>query len=107
MRYHPFLALSVLPAGLRAIATALPPRWGSMRMKHAWNSIPENWESLGHPPAGTTIDLHIALKPHREDALVETLFEVSDPAHPKYVVHYSAHGYTHAYRRAIADMGYT
>ena len=34
---------------------------------------------------GTTIDLHIALKPERENALIETLYEVSDPKLPKRV----------------------
>ncbi|KAH9173729.1 peptidase S8/S53 domain-containing protein [Lactarius sanguifluus] len=56
-------------------------RWEHMRSKHSWNTIPENWESLGLPPADTMIDLYIALKPYRKNALVDALNEVSDPGH--------------------------
>ncbi|KAH9008580.1 subtilisin-like protein [Lactarius deliciosus] len=55
-----------------------------MHIKHSWNAVPRNWESLGHPPSGTTIDLYIALKPQRENALVDALYEVSEPGHPRY-----------------------
>jgi tripeptidyl-peptidase-1 len=41
---------------------------------------------LGHPPDGATIDLHIALKPDRETALIDALQEVSQPRHPKHVL---------------------
>ncbi|KAH9168797.1 subtilisin-like protein [Lactarius sanguifluus] len=60
-----------------------------MRVKHAWEAIPENWESLGIPSAGTTINLHLALKPHREKALVTALYEVNSPGHSKYGLHLS------------------
>jgi tripeptidyl-peptidase-1 len=40
---------------------------------------------LGHPPNGTTIDLHIALKPQRENVLIDALHEVSQPGNPKQV----------------------
>ncbi|KAH9160723.1 subtilisin-like protein [Lactarius sanguifluus] len=60
-----------------------------MRTKHSWKTIPENWESLGLPIADTTIDLYIALKPYRENALVDALNEVSDPRHPRYGMHLS------------------
>ncbi|KAH9164296.1 subtilisin-like protein [Lactarius sanguifluus] len=55
-----------------------------MHVKHSWNAVPRNWESLGHPPSGTTIDLYIALKPQRENAVVDALYEVSEPGHPRY-----------------------
>jgi tripeptidyl-peptidase-1 len=42
---------------------------------------------LGHPPNGTTIDLHIALKPQRENVLIDALHEVSQPGNPKYGAH--------------------
>ncbi|KAH9029453.1 subtilisin-like protein [Lactarius hengduanensis] len=60
-----------------------------MKVKHAWDAVPNNWESLGHPPNQTTINLHLALKSHREDALVEALYEVSDPEHSRYGAHLS------------------
>ncbi|KAF8258987.1 subtilisin-like protein [Lactarius quietus] len=46
-----------------------------------------NWESLGPPPVGTTINLHIFLKLHHENALIDALYEVSNPEHVKYGAH--------------------
>jgi len=57
-------ALAVRPLGCLATPLGLP--LDNMRVKHTWDATPENWESLGYPPAGTTIDLRIALKPHCE-----------------------------------------
>ncbi|KAI9439772.1 subtilisin-like protein [Lactarius indigo] len=87
MHYHLLSVLFTLTAViLGCLAT---PRWDDLRVKHAWKAVPENWECLGFPPAGTTINLHVALKPHRENALVEALYEVSSPRHPKYGLHLS------------------
>ncbi|KAH8991285.1 subtilisin-like protein [Lactarius akahatsu] len=83
--------LSTAPLG--GIATS---PWGDMRSKHSWKTIPENWESLGLPPTDTMIDLYIALKPYRENALIDALNEVSDPRHPRYGVHLS--------REQVADI---
>ncbi|KAH9165954.1 peptidase S8/S53 domain-containing protein [Lactarius sanguifluus] len=83
MRYHwipVLLLLSTVP--LSGIATS---RWDDMRPKHSWKTIPENWECLGLPTPSTMFDLYIALKPYRENALVDTLNEVSDPGHPRHV----------------------
>ncbi|KAI9444519.1 subtilisin-like protein [Lactarius indigo] len=80
---------SVLAAVPFTLASPLAPRWDDLQVKHAWNTVPKNWECQGHPPEGTTIDLRIALKPHRENALTDTLYEISDPAHPKYRMHLS------------------
>jgi hypothetical protein len=77
-----FVTVLAAPLGL---TTSLSPRWDDMRSKHSWGSIPEKWECQGHPPVGTIIDLRIALKPHRESALIDALYEVSDPNHSKYV----------------------
>ncbi|KAF8266364.1 peptidase S8/S53 domain-containing protein [Lactarius quietus] len=76
MRYYLFSVLSVLAAD-----------WDIMQMKHAWNSVPMNWENLGAPPAGTTITLNIFLKPRHENALIDALYEVSDPENLKYGAH--------------------
>jgi tripeptidyl-peptidase-1 len=78
--------LTVVPLGF---ATPPSPCWDDMRLKHSWDSIPEKWECQGHPPAGTTIDLRVALKPHRKNALIDALYEVSDPSHSKYGAHLS------------------
>ncbi|KAF8264268.1 subtilisin-like protein [Lactarius quietus] len=88
MRYYLFSVLSFLNAGFLAALTApLSHDWDIMHVKHAWNSVPMNWESLGNPPVGTTINLHIFLKPHHENALIDALYEVSTPKHPKYGAH--------------------
>ncbi len=79
--------LSVLSAGsLCILATPHSPLWDDMKVKHAWNAVPENWEILDHPPAGTTINLYLALKSHRENALIDALYEVSNPRHPRHVL---------------------
>ncbi|KAF8259949.1 subtilisin-like protein [Lactarius quietus] len=88
MRYYLFSVLFVLTTGLLAsLTTPVALDWDIMRMKHAWNSTPMNWESLGPPPVGTTINLHIFLKPDQENALIDALYEVSNPEHPKYGAH--------------------
>ncbi|KAH8981856.1 subtilisin-like protein [Lactarius hatsudake] len=89
MRYHWLYALSFLTATpLADFATPIDP-WGNMRVRHTWSAIPADWETLGGPPAGTTIDLYIALNPHQENALIDALYEVSDPKHPRYGAHLS------------------
>ena len=77
-------ALAVRPLGCLATPLGLP--LDNMLVKHTWDATPENWESLGYPPAGTTIDLRISLKPHHENALIDALYEVSSPNHPRHVV---------------------
>ncbi|KAH9031600.1 peptidase S8/S53 domain-containing protein [Lactarius deliciosus] len=87
MRYRWISVLFLLSAvPLDGLATS---RWEDMRFKHSWKTIPENWESLGLPPADTVIDLYIALKPYRENALIDALNEISDPRHPRYGAHLS------------------
>ncbi|KAH9040828.1 subtilisin-like protein [Lactarius hengduanensis] len=84
MRHHLISVLSVIAAILLgSLAKPFSPRWDDMRIKHSWNAVPENWESLGNPLSGTTIDLYVALKAHRENALIDTLHQVSDPNHPR------------------------
>jgi len=88
MRCHQLSVLFVLAAAIFAnFARPLAPSWDDLRVKHTWEAVPPNWETLGHPPAGTTIDLHVALKPHHENALADALHEVSDPRSPKYVLY--------------------
>jgi tripeptidyl-peptidase-1 len=85
MYWLPVLPVAVLAAIPFGLTTPLSPRWDDMRVKHVWGSIPEKWECRGHPPVGTTVDLRIALKPHRENALIDVLYEISDPNHSKFV----------------------
>jgi hypothetical protein len=77
--------LSILAVARVGLADTIAPCWDDMRVKHSWGSIPEKWEYHRHPPAGATIDLHVALKSHHENALIDSLYEVSDPKHPKCV----------------------
>ncbi|KAH9035165.1 subtilisin-like protein [Lactarius deliciosus] len=90
MRIYPLSVLSVLaPGPLSSLATPFASHWDDHRPKHTWNSVPENWRNLGHPPADTTIDLHIALKAKNENALIDALIEVSSPGHPRQGAHLS------------------
>ncbi|KAH9011592.1 subtilisin-like protein [Lactarius pseudohatsudake] len=90
MRFHPLSVLSVLAfRPLNGLATPFASHWDDLQAKHTWNSVPENWNNLGHPPADTTIDLHIALKAKNENALIDALIEVSSPGHPKHGEHLS------------------
>ncbi|KAH9044062.1 subtilisin-like protein [Lactarius deliciosus] len=84
MRYCwvPVLSLLSCTVTLSGIATS---HWDNMRPKHSWKTIPEDWECLGLPTPGTLIDLYVALKPNRKNALVDALNEVSDPGHPRHV----------------------
>ncbi|KAH9059055.1 subtilisin-like protein [Lactarius vividus] len=84
--YHLVSVLSILATILLgSLAKPFSPRWDDVRIKHSWNAVPENWESLGNPLSGTTIDLYVALKAHHENALIDTLYQVSGPNHPRHV----------------------
>ena len=86
--YRWLSVLSILTvAPLAGFATPLASPWDDVRVKHAWKSAPDDWESLGHPPSDATTDLYIALKPQNEDALIDALYEVSTPGHPKYLLY--------------------
>ncbi|KAH9041950.1 hypothetical protein EDB84DRAFT_1436504 [Lactarius hengduanensis] len=86
MRCPALSVLATLSAPLLGgCATPLVSPWDRMKVKHAWGAVPKNWESLGHPSNETTIEFYLALKSHRGDALVEALYEISDPEHSRYV----------------------
>ena len=77
-----FSILAIVPRLANLVLSFTPP-WHDTRVKHSWNTVPSNWESLGTPPFNTTIDLHFALKPHHETDLIDALYEVSTPGSPK------------------------
>ena len=80
--YHWLFTLFFLVAVLLAGFATAAVRWDEnheMRVMHAWDDIPADWKSLGYATAGAMIKLHIALKPDREDALIDALYEVSNP----------------------------
>ncbi|KAH9054076.1 subtilisin-like protein [Lactarius deliciosus] len=76
MRYHWLYILSFLTATPLANFAALLAPWDDMR------PIGRLWAAR---PPGTTIDLYIALNPHQENALIDALYQVSDPKHPRHV----------------------
>ena len=80
-----FTLFFLAAAPLTGVATPAVP-WDDMKIKHTWNAIPVNWETLGYPSAGSTIDLHIVLEPHRENALSDAASEISNPKHSRHVL---------------------
>ena len=86
MLYHWFFALSFITVVLLGDFAMAESHWDEMLVKHTWNDVPANWESLGNTTAKAIIKLHIALKHNREGALIDTLYEVSNPEHPRHVV---------------------
>ena len=91
MRYNkrdnPISVLSLIATVLLpCYAKPVSPRWDDTHTVHAWKRVPENWVNLGHPAADTTIKLYIALRPHQESSLIDALYEVSDPNHPRHVL---------------------
>jgi hypothetical protein len=76
--------LTALSPGL-AIPSASESIWDDFRVKHAWATLPKKWNWLNYPPANTTIDLRIALKSCDDGALIDELYQISDPNNPKYV----------------------
>ncbi|KAF8259419.1 subtilisin-like protein [Lactarius quietus] len=88
MRYHPF-SVTTLFFALRSLAKQLSPPWDDMRIHHSWDNVPTDWEDYGHPPSDTTITLYVALQSHHENALIDALYEVSDPEHSRYGKHLS------------------
>src|SRR6266702_4448181 len=105
--HHQLFVLSILTtAPLANLATLVPPPWNDIHVKHTCNSVPINAESLGNPPAATTIDLHIALKPHHESALIDALYEISSLRHQKYDALYNRSPRTHVVTYAGAPFRY-
>ncbi|KAI9443546.1 subtilisin-like protein [Lactarius indigo] len=82
MRHHWLYALSSLIAAPLVDYAKPPLLWDNMRVMHAWSAVPADWETLGYPPASTTINLYIALNPHHDDALIDTLYEVAELVRP-------------------------
>lgn len=64
-------------------------RWDDFKVKNAWLSAPKNWELVGPAPPDHTLQLRIGLKQERLNELISSLYEVSDPTHPRYGAHLS------------------
>ena len=76
--------------------------WHDTHVKHTWNAVPDRWESLGCPPSSTAIDLYLVLKPYYENALIDVLYDVSNPRHSKYIL-----SSTHICGCPLPDMVHT
>ena len=83
--YYWLVLFCLIAVPLTSLATLLNARWEDVQVRHTWETVPGNWEIMGAPLAGSTIDIRIALKPHRDNALIEALYKVSSPDHPKQV----------------------
>ncbi|KAH9026496.1 hypothetical protein EDB85DRAFT_2276961 [Lactarius pseudohatsudake] len=60
--YHLFSVLSIIATKLVGdLSMPVTPCW-------KWDDVPESWESMGHLPTDTTIDLYLELKPQHENA---------------------------------------
>ena len=79
------LTLSAVLLSGPTVPIRVPSPQDDMVVKHKWDAIPDNWLSLGPPLDDDTIDLHISLQPKNKNALVDALYEVSEPGHPKQV----------------------
>ena len=82
---------SALLLGLIQLAASKPlaKRWDDFEVKHAWAEVPRGWELHAPAPSDYTFDMRIGLTQDKFDELVSTLYEVSDPAHSRYVSSYS------------------
>ncbi len=65
---------------------------------------PNELKEPGLPPVGTIIDLCIALNPHHGDALINALYEVSNPGHLKHILSTTLH--MHVLTCATASIRY-
>ena len=101
-----FWASQALIFGLAHLAASKPlssqsKRWDDFGMKHAWDEVPRGWELHGPAPADYIFNMRIALKQDRFDDLVTALYEVSDPAHARWVTTLTVlvyNGLTHMHR---------
>ncbi|KAF8257734.1 peptidase S8/S53 domain-containing protein [Lactarius quietus] len=101
MPCHRIFVFSVL-ATLIGLVTAFSPHWHDMRTKHSWPAVPHGWEWVGRPQNTTTIDLYVALKSHRENALIDALYEVSTPGNQKQVF-FATYG-QHLSKEQVAEL---
>ncbi|KZT44218.1 subtilisin-like protein [Sistotremastrum suecicum HHB10207 ss-3] len=81
------LLLSLLLQFTSVLSSPLTSR--DLVVKHAWDVVPDGWHPHSVPSPIDTIKLQIGLKQHGIDQLITSLYEVSDPYHPRYGQHLS------------------
>ncbi|KZT21194.1 subtilisin-like protein [Neolentinus lepideus HHB14362 ss-1] len=67
----------------------LEKRWDDLEVKHAWVETPRGWTYTQAAPAEHKMEMRIGLKQNRLDDLINSLYQVSDPAHERYGQHLS------------------
>lgn len=78
-------AFVVVLAGLSGAKPLSSKRWNDLQVKHAWVEIPRGWEFHSTPAEDHLLDMRIGLKQSKLEELISSLYEVSDPAHERYV----------------------
>ncbi|KZP30472.1 subtilisin-like protein [Athelia psychrophila] len=82
---------TVLVAALVQVCLSkeLSKRWDDLSVKHSWAAVPSGWELQGPAPEEHRINLRVGLKQDKLEELIASLYEVSEPEHPKYGKHLS------------------
>jgi tripeptidyl-peptidase I len=62
-------------------------RFGPQITKHSWSEIPPKWIHLAPAPDSLSIRFRFALKQANIDSLIDNLYTISDPSHPRYGMH--------------------
>ncbi|TVY68851.1 Tripeptidyl-peptidase [Lachnellula suecica] len=70
---------------------AIIPQTTSLRVFESLRQVPQGWTRLDRPAASTRLRLRIALEEPNPALFEQTLFQVSDPGHPKYGKHLERH----------------
>lgn len=78
------LVFGFLQVGL---AKTLSRRWDDVAEKHSWTEVPNGWVHEGNAPSDYRMNMRIGLRHGNRDKLIASLYEVSDPSHPRYVIH--------------------
>jgi tripeptidyl-peptidase I len=81
-------AVFTLALAQHCVSKPLLKRWDDCSVKHSWTEIPHGWELHSPAPADHVMDMRIGLKQFKLDELISSLYEVSDPAHERYVCRY-------------------
>lgn len=73
------------PLGVIANPSATK-RWSDLVEKHSWAEIPRGWEHVRSPDPEHILEMRIGLKQNRIDELIDSLYQISDPKHDRYVL---------------------
>lgn len=80
MLWYSAIVLGLVPL---CVCKPLVKRWDDLAEKHSWVEIPRGWKYIAAPPKDHLLDMRIGLKQDKLDELINSLYEVSDPAHAR------------------------